>query len=68
MGEKTIKFGSFEVNQKTLNNSKRPITLSLVDIDKIAISDKFKYSDKGSKHFLGYKYDNIIRPLCINLT
>ena len=31
------------------------------------MSDKFEHSDKGVKSFIGYKDDNIIRPLCIIL-
>ena len=38
-----------------------------MDIDKIAISDKFKHSDKGFKYFIDYTPDNIIRPFCIIL-
>ena len=38
-----------------------------MDIDKIVISDKFKHTDKGFKCFIGYKDDNIIRPLCVIL-
>ena len=37
------------------------ITLNLVDIDKIVISDRFEHSDKV------FKDDNNIRPLCIIL-
>ena len=29
--------------------------------------DKFEHSDKGVKYLIGYKDDNIIRPLCIIL-
>ena len=29
--------------------------------------DKFEHSDKSVKYFIGYKDDNIIRPLCIIL-
>ena len=32
------------------------------------MSDCFEHSDKGFKYFIGYKDDNIIRPLCIILT
>ena len=52
---------------KKLQASKQPIDLNLVDTDKIAISDKFKYRDKGFKYFIGDKDDNIVRPLCIIL-
>ena len=46
---------------------KQAIDLNLVDTDKIVISNKFKHTDNGSKYFIGYKEDNIIRPLCIVL-
>ena len=31
------------------------------------MSNKFKYGDTGFKYLIGYKDDNIIRPLCIVL-
>ena len=56
------------VNKKEFHASKQAIDLSLVDIDKIVVSDKFKLSDNGSKSFIGYLCDDdIIRPLCIIL-
>ena len=33
----------------------------------IVVSDKFEHSVKGFKYFIGYKNDNIIKPLCIIL-
>ena len=48
-------------------SSKQAIDLDLVDINKIVISDKFKHRYKGFRYFIGYKDDNIIRPLCIIL-
>ena len=36
-------------------------------INKIVVSDKFEHSDKGFKYLIGYKEDDIIRPLCIIL-
>ena len=47
---------------------KQAVALNLVDTDQIVISEKFKHSDNGSKYFIGYLSDNIIRPLCIILT
>ena len=41
----------------------QPLTLNLVDIDKIVISDKFKYNNKDFKYFIGYKENSIFRPL-----
>ena len=66
MSEKTLKFDNIEVNKKEFHPSKQAIDLNLVDIN-IVISDKFKHSDKGFKYFIGYKDDNIVRPLCIIL-
>ena len=65
MSEKTLKFGNVEVNKKEFHAPKQVIDLNLVETGKIAISDKFKHSANGSKYFIGYKKDNIIRPLCI---
>ena len=59
-----LKFDNIEVNKKESHGSKQPINLNLVDINKIALSDKFKHSDKSFKYFIGYKDDNIVRPLC----
>ena len=67
MSEKTLKCGDIVVNKKELHPSKQAIALYLVDTDKIVISDKFKHSDNGSKYFIGYLDDNIIRSLCIIL-
>ena len=68
MSEKTLKFDNIEVNKTEFHESKQPIDLTLVDTDKIVISDKFKRSDDGFKCFIGYKEDDIINPLCIILT
>ena len=54
-------------NKKEFHASKQAIALNLVDTDKIVVSDKFKNSDNGFKHFIGYKEDDIVRPLCIIL-
>ena len=65
MSEKTLKAGNIEINKKKFHASKQTIYFNLVDINKIVISDKFKHRDKGFKYFIGYKNDNIVRPLCI---
>ena len=67
MIESTLKLGAVEVNKKESHASKQPIALQLVDINQIVTSDKFKQSNKSSKYFIGYKNDDIIRPLCIAL-
>ena len=67
MSGKTLKFDNIEVNKRKFYASRQAIDLHLVEINKIVISDKFKHSDKGFKYFIGYKDDNIFRPLCITL-
>ena len=67
MSEKTLKFDNIQANKKYFHACKQAIDLNLVDINKIVISDKFKHRDKGFKYFIGYKDDNIVRPLCIIL-
>ena len=67
MSEKTLKFGDVENYNKNFATFNLSITLNLVAIDKKVISDKFKHSNKDFKYFVGYKEDNIIRPLSIIL-
>ena len=33
----------------------------------MVVSDKFKLSDDGFKHFIGYQEDEIVKSLCISL-
>ena len=65
MSEKTLKFNNIRVNKKEFHKSKQPIDLSLVIVDQIVISDKFKHSDGGFKYFIGYQEGEIVKPLCI---
>ena len=67
MSEKTLKFDNIRVSKKEFHKSKQPINLSLVNVDQIVLSDKFKHSDDGFKYFIGYKEDEIVKPLCIIL-
>ena len=68
MSEQTLKFGDIAVNKKEFHASKQAIALNLADTNKIVVSDKFKFSDNGSKYFIGYSHDDdVIRPLCIVL-
>ena len=68
MSEKPLKFGNIIADKKEFQTSKKPITLILVDIEKIVVSNKFKHSDKGFKYFIDYTDNNVIRPLCIILS
>ena len=74
MSEQTLKFGNVVVNKKEFHASKQAIALNSVVIIKITVSEKFRYSDDGSKYFIGYSHDDdddddddVIRPLCIIL-
>ena len=62
MSEKTLKFNNIKVNKKEFHKSKQPIDLMSVKVDQIVVSDKFKYSDEGSKYFIGYQKSEIILP------
>ena len=49
MSEKALKADNSRVNKKEFHNFKQPISLGLVNIDQIVISDKFKDSDGAFK-------------------
>ena len=67
MSEKTLKFSNIRINKKEFHKSKQAIDLDSVTTDKIVVSDKFRHNEEGYKYFIGYKEDEIIRPLCIIL-
>ena len=68
MSEKTLKFNNIRINKKEFHKSKHPIDLMSVNVDQIAVSDKFKHSDERFKYFIGYQEGEILKPLCIILT
>ena len=39
----------------------------MVNVDQIVISYKLKHNDDGFKYFIGYKEDDLVKPLCIIL-
>ena len=67
MSKNTLKFNNVRVNKKEFHKSKQAIDLDLVNVNKILVSDKFKHIDDGSKYFIGYQNDEIVKPLCIIL-
>ena len=67
MSGNTLKFNNIRVNKKKIHKSKQPIDLSLVTVDQIVVSDKFKHSDDGFKYFIGYQKGETVKPLCIIL-
>ena len=62
-----LKFNNIRVNKKEFHKSKQAIDLSLVTVDQIVVSDKFKHSDDGFKYFIGYQEGEIVKPLCFIL-
>ena len=67
IGEKTLKFNNIKVNKKEFHKSKQTIELDLVDAGKIVVSDRFKHSEEGLKYFIGYRENEIVKPLCMIL-
>ena len=67
MSKQTLKFNNTRVNKKEFHKSKQAINLSLVTVDQIVVSDKFKHNDDGFKYFIGYQEDEIVKLLCIIL-
>ena len=67
MSKKALKFDNIMVNKKESHKFKQPINLDLVNVDQIVTSDKSKHSDDGFKDFIGYKEDDIVKPVCIIL-
>ena len=61
------RFDNIKPDKKEFHKSKQPINLDLVNVDQIVIFDKFKHIDDGLKYFIGYKKDDIAKPLCIIL-
>ena len=68
MSKKNLIFGVKETNKNTFNKCKQPVDISKEDTNKIVISDKGSNDKKGFiKYFIGYKSNNVIRPLYIKL-
>ena len=65
MNEKALKFNNIKVNKKEFHKSKQAIDLDSVVTDKIVVSDKSKHNEESYKYFVGYKEDEIVKPLCI---
>ena len=67
MSQKTLQFDNIVVNKKEFLKSTQPTDLHLVNVVQIVISNKFKHNDYGFKYFIGYKKNDIARPLFIIL-
>ena len=67
LSEKTLKLDNVRANKKKFHKSKQRIDLDFLNVDQIVVSEKFKHSDGRFKYFIGYKEDEIIKPLSIIL-
>ena len=56
---------ALKLTKKKYHESKQPINSGLVNVDQIVISDKFIHNDDGFEYFIGYKEDDIVKPLYI---
>ena len=53
MSKQTLKFGDIVVDKREFHASKQAIALNLVESSRMLVSDKFKHSEVGFKHFIG---------------
>ena len=67
MSSRKIKLGDKEVDKKEFYSSKQAISLDSVDLNKIVVSNKWKFNDTTYKYLCGYLNNDIIQPLCIIL-
>ena len=67
MSEKTLKFNNIRLSKKKFHKSKEPIDLFSVNVEQIAVSDKFKHNNEVFIYFIGCQKGEIVTPLCIIL-
>ena len=69
MSGKNIIFNDKKINKTNFYKNKKPTNIDETDVDKILVSKTESYGTKDLlKHFIGYNYNNVIRPLCIKLS
>ena len=52
---KIIIFGDIETEKQKFHQHKRPISIKNIEINKITVSNKVRFSKKGFMYFIGYK-------------
>ena len=63
----SLVFNDVEVHKKDFYASKKAISLNLGNVNNIIISKRVKNNNDTSKYFIGYNYQDKIRPLYITL-
>ena len=67
MSLQKIKFGDKEVDKKEFYSSKHAISSDSVDLNKIAVSSKWKINNTTCKYLCGYLDNDVVQPLCFIL-
>ena len=70
MNRKNINFGSKKIKKSDFyNKNKKIFNINDIDVNKILVSKKEQYGKYNSfKYFIGYNYNNVIRPLYLGLS
>ena len=67
MGKEILTFGDIEIEKNKFYRNKTPIFLKDLDIEKALASNKISFGEKTYKYFIGYLYNNLVKPLHIML-
>ena len=68
MSGKNIIFNDKKVQKSEFYENKKVFQIDDADINKILVSKREPYGTKNAlKYFIGYNYNDVIRPLCVRL-
>ena len=67
MNKQTLGFNDIVVNKNDFYASKKAVPLNLVDVNNIVISNRVENNNDTCKYYIGYNYEDKIRPLYIIL-
>ena len=68
MSAKSINFENKQINKINFYKNKKLFNIHDLEVNKILVSKKESYGIKNLlKYFIGYNYDDVIKPLCIKL-
>ena len=63
-----LNFGDIEESKKEFYDSKKAVSLNVVDINNVVVSNKIKGNNETSKYFIGYMADvDVVTPFFIIL-
>ena len=65
MNKKIIKFYDTKIEEYRFHQNKSPISISDIDVNKVAVSNQLPFGKQYSKWFIGYKDSEKTRSLCI---